>query len=127
MANKMDPPTVPAPPHLSFASMSLPSIQKLLDERIATLSVPWKATIPFPLFIVDRLTIPNANIFNFDIETADICSFLDGQRKDIARLYFCPVKYPPPTNDEEMKGKETDNKCSGWQRLKKDLENTEML
>jgi hypothetical protein len=58
------------------------------------------------------LTIPNANIFNIEIETADICSFLDGQRKDIARLYFCPAKYPPPTNDEEMKGKESDNKCA---------------
>ena len=102
--------------------MSAAAVQNLLDERIASLSKEWKATIPFQLYAVEIGTEYDASIFTRDIETLDICSYLNGQNNDVTRLYFCPKKYPPPANDQEMEGIDETNKCTSWQSLKKELE-----
>ena len=114
-----------------LASMSVGDIQKLLDERLVSLTSEWKASIPFPLYPVEKQKKKrkdnkkqeyNSSIFDEDIRTLDICSYLNGQKSNISRLYFCPKKYPPPVNDELMKGRDENNKCPSWLSLKKDLE-----
>ena len=111
--------------------MSVGDIQKLLDERLVSLNSKWKASIPFPLYPVEKQKKKrhenkkqeyNCSIFDADIRTLDICSYLNGQQSNISRLYFSPKKYPPPENDELMKGRDVDNKCPSWLSLKKDLE-----
>ena len=114
-----------------LASMAVGDIQKLLDERLVSLNSEWKASIPFPLYPVEKQKKKrhekkkqeyDCSIFGADIETLDICSYLNGQPSNISRLYFSPKKYPPPESAELMKGRAVDNNCQGWLTLKNDLE-----
>ena len=87
-----------------LSSMSVSSIQTLLDKRLHSLTCPWKASIPFSLYVVDIGEEMSPSLFDESPNTVDLCSFLNGQKLSASRLYFNPLTYPPPINDDVMKG-----------------------
>lgn len=116
------PSSAKSPPH-SLSSMTAEDIHLLLDQQLHSLSNPWDASIPFPVRIIPS---PDADIASVllksDLEVVDLCDYLNGGRYPTSRLYFCPKTYPPPSNNDEMKGKDAANKCRGWHDLKRDIE-----
>ena len=70
-----------------FSLMSVLSIQILLDERVHSLACPWKASIPFPLYVVDAGKEQSSSLFDETTNT-DLCFFLNGQKLSASQLYF---------------------------------------
>ena len=54
-------------------------------------------------------------------EEFNVMYYLGGEKHPVKRLHFSSEKYPPPLNMEDMKCRAEDNKCKGWNDLKKDL------
>ena len=44
------------------------------------------------------------------------------EKLSASRLYFNPRTYPPPINDDVMKGGERGTSCTSWFALKRDIE-----
>jgi len=70
-----------------FSLMSDLSIQILLDKRVHSLACPWKASTPFPLYVVDAGKEQSSSLFDETTNT-DLCFFLNGQKLSASQLYF---------------------------------------
>ena len=114
------------------------TIQSLLDSHIESLSSSWKGSIPFYVYPVTDKNNVTPEIFDSPPQPVDICDYLNGQNRVYQRLYFSPMKYPPPTSPDDMKVrrsllKKRRNKTTampeshgkeylGWIELRRDLE-----
>ena len=96
---------------------STDSIHILLNDHLLSSSKPWTGYLPFGVYEVDDKSSITSTIFDLPPKCIDICAYLDGAKTPMQRLYFSPNKFPPPKDNNEMKGVE--KKCAGWLKLKK--------
>jgi hypothetical protein len=87
---------------IMYANLSTSDIQDLIDNEVLGFSKPWKGKIPFHLRVVNY-GMDDASIHEQPLQLLDICDYLDGQDSKCRRLYFSNEKYPPPSNDIDMK------------------------
>ena len=107
----------------TYASLGNSDVHALLDQQVSSLSRPWKGSIPFKVYpIMDKATVTE-EIFDAPPQEVDICDYINGQKRPMHRLYFCPVTYPPPKSPDEMINKQKRSEVyKGWLDLKRDLE-----
>ena len=103
-----------------FASLTVETINWLLEVDLTGLSKPWKGSIPFPVYILGEDDDVSSSLFERSPQLIDICDYLNGQQYPTTRLYFSPKAYPPPTSNADMAGKNA-KEYQGWKDLKRDL------
>lgn len=102
-----------------FASLSTEQVQQLLGAELKALTEPWHGSIPFKAYVVMEKDMDDISaLFNVPPQEINMCDYLNGGRFPTVQLRFCPKAYPPPSSNEQMKGKET---CPGWEDLKRDI------
>ena len=116
--------------------MSSRDIHILLNKKIDELTKPWKATLQFPVIelLYGALNDPkdiSHSLSKSPISDRDICSYFNGQSASVARLYFDPTKYVPPSPGEKlvrtnMKRKATSVAEQSWNALFVDLARSAM-
>ena len=99
---------------------NIESIQNELDLHISQLCHEWKATIPFDCHVLMEYELLNGTEFSFRSSKIDICDYLGGHKYPASRLVFCPIKYPPPSSNDKMTSK-TSDQFIGWSDLRRDL------
>lgn len=112
---------------LNLAEMNIQQVQSLLDDHLLELKHPWKGSIPFKFWPVEDKTKVSSQMFDAPPLDGDLCDYLNGQQRQVKRLYLSPLLYPPPKTNDDMKifitkdGKKSCN-CQGWIDLKRDIE-----
>lgn len=99
---------------------NIESIQNDLDLHIGQLSHEWKASIPFYCHVLIENELHNGTEFSFKSSEIDICDYLGGHKYPASPLVFCPIKYKPPSSNDEMSSMRSDQ-CIGWKDLRRDL------
>ena len=106
---------------LHFGGLSNSEIWDLLEKEVNALYHPWKASIPFEVYVIsDSSTVITNDLLNGSLKLVDICDYLDGAKYPVYRLYFCRSTYPPPLQDSSMDGSSSES-CAGWVSLRRDL------
>ena len=62
----------------------------------------------------------NGTEFSFQSSKTDICDYVGGHKYPASRLVFCPIKYQPPSSNDKMSSK-TSDQFIGWSDLRRDL------
>ena len=67
----------------------------------------WKASIFFPVYPAHHKKDDLNELLSNPPVAMDICSYLNGgrEREGNNRLYFSPIKYPPPSKDDSKERK----------------------
>jgi len=107
---------------IMYANLSTSEVQDLIDKEVLGFSKPWKGKIPFHLRVVNY-GMDDTSIHKQPLQLLDICDYLDGQDSKCKRLYFSIEKYPPPSNDIDMKATDEsgNTNCAGFNSLMFDL------
>ncbi len=105
-----------------FATLDTRAIQDLLDTQVQSFSHPWKASIPFTVYVLGEDEDPSS-VYSSEPQDVDICDYLANGKYPTKSLYFCSKTYPPPSNDTEMKPIARGKECAHepWLRLKREL------
>jgi hypothetical protein len=92
-----------------------------LDHYVKELSSDWKGKIMFLCHVVyDVAKVSATNLTTCPPQKINICDYIGGQVFGAKRLYFSPMKYPPPTAKVEMLSVNA-QLCMGWTKLCQEL------
>ena len=80
----------------SIANMKLQNIKHLIDSHVDSLSKPWKGSIKFKCYVMNKNTKDISKLLLGQPQEIDICDYLCGQFPTSKRLYFDTNLYPPP-------------------------------
>ena len=90
----------------SLAQYSISDIASLVDDPVQDLSKPWRGTLMFEVTVVNNgVNINQDLIDSTEPVVVNISSYLGGEGYPAKRLYFSSIKYPPPIDPTEMKGR----------------------
>ena len=79
----------------SIGNMKLQNIKYLLDSHVDSLSKPWKGSIKFKCFVMNKNAKDISKLLLGQPQEIDICDYLCGQFPNSKRLYFDSNCYPP--------------------------------
>ncbi len=89
----------------SIANMNSQNIKNLLDSHVDSLSKPWKGSIKFKCFVMNKHARDISKLLLGQPQEIDICDYLCGQFPTAKRLYFDSNRYPPPLGKRIMSGR----------------------
>ena len=105
----------------SLANMNSHHIKDLLDSHVDAMSKPWKGSIKFKCFVMNKNEKEISKLLLGQPQEIDICDYLCGQFPTSKRLYFDSNLYPPPSGKESchLNNDKDDNHV--WSTLKREL------
>ena len=68
-----------------FSSLSVSEINNDLDCALAALSNPWKGSIPFPAYVINKCNVVTSDTFDIP-QDIKICDYLDAQKYPVKSI-----------------------------------------